>query len=160
MEKEVLEVLSKFGYVVFIDNKPVFTKKFKDLNTETENRSPIATMVMALPSKMATLEEKKAVWNQFIKDADIPHRVTATTGGVYTVRQFNKPAADRLWRIVSDPGIDYDTFVSSTKNYYKTVTYKRLLTNYLLDEVWKDEYEEWKKKGTATTADGSSWIES
>ncbi len=148
-EKELYDILFKHGYAVVVDNKPVLTKKFNDLFPKplTQVVVPPIKETFIYKPLIGFADDKKSVWNQFISDAEIPHRVNATTGGQYTVRQFSKPAAEALYKIVHDPVVDYNVLVASTKNYYKTVTYKILLSKYLLNDVWKDEYAYYQNKG-------------
>lgn len=147
-EKELYDVLFKYGYAVVVDNKPVLTKKFNDLFPKPATQVLAPTLETFIYKPLTGFaNDIKSIWNQFISDAEIPHRVNATSGGQYTVRQFSKPAADRLYKIVHDPVVDYNILVASTKNYYKTVTYKILLSKYLINDVWKDEYAYYQNKG-------------
>lgn len=138
------------GYCVLVNKTIVFTNKVNDeLNgVKASIEKPPTTKDI-----IAGLTDPKSVWNKFIEDAEVPHRVKAPDGGVYTVRQYSIANAKRLVSIINDPKIEYDRLTQSTKNYYATVTYKALLSNYLEKGLWLHEYQEWKgtadkKKGT------------
>ena len=170
--KEVIQWMLDNGYGLLVNNQFVITHKVNEelftkpvtqsvelVKTTNEVVKTSTELVKRVEKKkIVTEDEKKKVWNQFIADSKIPHRVNSGTG-VYTVRQYNLPAANVLWKIVNDPTIDYQRLIDSTNNYYKTVTYKRLLTNYLLNEIWKDEYDNYNKSTVKKSNDGSSIFE-
>ncbi len=155
--KKCAQWLLDNGYAAMIDRVFVLTQKFFTELSIT-NGQTTTTVVKPYTPEVRVLDNKKDVWNQFCTDAEIPHRVTAPGGGSYTVRQYSLANANRLIKIISDPTIDYKTLVESTKNYYKTVTYKTMLSNYFEKEVWRGEYDSWKN-GTTKTYDGSSSFE-
>lgn len=159
MDKELLQFLLDRDYAVVIDSKPVLTKKFKDLFPETITTVPALTTIV-YKEKEEPLDVKKKIWNEFIERISLPHRVVTSTG-TYTIRQFSLPAVNKLIKIIKDPEVNYTTLVESTKNYYNTVTYKILLSKYLLNEVWKDEYTQFEKNKGKPLAinDGSSRFE-
>ena len=130
-------------YAVLHNNHYVLTNKFfKELNLKDGNVQPVIEKPF-IP-EVRVQDNKKDVWNKFCTDAEIPHRVTAPGGGTYTVRQYSLANANRLIKIISDPNIDYKTLVESTRNYYRTVTYKTMLSNYFEKEIWRGEYEMWE----------------
>ena len=59
---------------------------------EVSSNPKIVQVTTKLVQKVASPDEKKTIWNQFVERADIPHRVKASDGGIYTVRQYS-PAA-------------------------------------------------------------------
>lgn len=127
------------GYAIITQNQVVLTKK---LNEELKGKSTITQVPTKVETVVVTnLDDKKAVWNKFIEDAEIPHRVNSPHGGTYTVRQYSQQNANKLARIIA--AVDYNRLVESTKNYYKTVSYKALLSNYLDKDIWKHEYDSW-----------------
>lgn len=144
--KTVIQWLLDNNYGVLINGEFVQTEK---LNKELTNRAPTIVVQTAAetvrvsvpPKSIIAIEDKKELWNKFIADAEIPFRVGSTTGGQYTVRMYSKPAVDKLIEILRKPKVDYKILVASTKNYYATVAYKILLSKYLLNDVWQDEYE-------------------
>ncbi len=161
--KELMDYLVQQEYAVWIDNKPVLTKKFYDIfpppNTEMfiYQRKP-NVILESSKKRVYSAEEKKQIWNEFVDRAEIPFRVKAPGGGIYTVKHYSKPAVDKLISILETKDLDYTKFIESTKNYYKTVTYKLTLQRYLCEEVWEEEYKQWgsKAKQVQTTNDGSS----
>jgi hypothetical protein len=170
--KEVIQWMLDNGYGLLVNNKFVITHKVNDelftkpvtqsvelvKTTNEVVKTPTELVKRVEKKKIVTEDEKKGLWNKFIEDAKIPHRVNSGTG-VYTVRQWNKPASDILYKIVNNPDIDYQRLVDSTNNYYTTITYKILLTNYLLNNVWEDEYNNYSKTTVKKSNDGSSIFE-
>lgn len=146
-KEEVIEELIAQDLIVLMSGQFIFTKKYHLLTNQ--GLALIKTDSVAVLDKphpaLSSADNKKDIWNQFIADTEIPHRVN-TGSGTYTVRQFSKSAVNKLIQIMSDPSVDYKTLVDSTKHYYKTVTYKILLSRYLLEDVWQDEYNEYVKK--------------
>lgn len=140
-------------YLVLIENQLIITKKLTDsLNLPDRRREVVEdSAVTVAPPVTATKVTKKVskdlkqVWDQFIIDAEIPWRVTTPSGEKYTVRQYGPSAAQKLLQIINTEGVDYDTLTASTKYYYKNTTYKAILSNYLLKDLWKEEYNEFKK---------------
>lgn len=170
--KEVVQYLLKEAYIVLINGSPAFTKRFNiELSELTGNltvgkevveiskNSTISTSSLCLA---VTTEKKKEIWHKFVQDAEIPWRVKSTDGGTYTVSQYGASAANKLLAIINNTNVNYDTLVQSTKNYYKTVTYKHLLSKYLLNDLWFQEYTQWEKSNNSSVNkfnDGSNWME-
>jgi hypothetical protein len=153
--KESLNWLIENGYAVIVQNQIVFTKKcaeeLKVMGVTAKTNEDVPTITIAVPVKPEgerPTGDKKEIWNKFIEDAQIPHRVKAPDGGIYTVRQYSPGCALKLFRIIANPEIDYMRLVESTRHYYKTVTYKALLGNYIEKEIWRSEYEAWENKNT------------
>lgn len=168
---EAIKYLLDNDYAILVNNQFVLTQKFKHvLESEgyvaagqTIDLAGTQTTLIQVdtPPKIAKTDDKKELWNKFIKDTEIPWRVKASDGGEYTVRQFSASAVNKLISILSDPKIDYKTLVEATKSYYKTVSYKVLLSNYLIKGFWEEEYNHYlSKKGAMTTpGDGSNRFE-
>ena len=161
--KDCVNYLLENGYGLVVSGQFVITKKLNDdLFNRTPNViTPEPPQVM-IPGKpivtKATLG--KDLWNTFITDAEIPYRVTAPDGQTYTVRQYSPSIAKKLIGMINDPNIDYSILVASTKHYYKTITYKALLSNYIDKEIWLGEYQAWKEnKGKHTANDGNNLFE-
>ncbi len=158
--KQVVQWLLDNKYGLVVNNQFVLTQK---LNQELFDRpitnevavTPIVEAIVIKPvPKVIAPNDRKTIWNEFIERCEIPWRVN-TSSGAYTVRQYNEPAAKKLIAIIKDPLVEYDKLVESTKNYYKTVAYKILLSKYLLNDVWADEYKNYKST-TQRLDDGSS----
>lgn len=134
--KKTIKELIDNGYVVLSNNELIFTSKITlELNgISVQKEKPKAKSVIST-------DQNKEIWNKFIVDANIPHRVKSPTGDVYTVRQYNLAAVKKLISILKTPNISYERLVKSTNNYYNTVTYKNTLSNYLLKEIWEGEYQ-------------------
>ena len=146
--KDVVQWLLSESYAVIVQGQLVITQKCQSEITSLI-APPIEQVLPTVAPKKVTRPpvDVRAIWDKFMEDADIPHRVTAHNGGQYTVKQYSRPAAARLAQIVNDKTIDYKILVESTKNYYKTVTFKQTIGNYIEQEVWRYEYLEWQKKG-------------
>lgn len=154
--KEVIQWLLDNKYGLIVNDQFIITQK---LNQDLFNRSTdsvVATIKVSQMPEIITvsrfidggtpsIDNKKQIWNEFIERACIPHRVKDGKGGQYTVRQYNEPAIRKLISIVKDPNINYDRLINSTKHYYMTVSYKVLLSNYLLKDMWLDEYKNYKE---------------
>lgn len=158
--REAVRWLLDHDYGVMVNGQFHPTQKLHgELGVETPLiMMPIRRAEPAYSTPVSHLTDRKEIWNQFIEDACIPHRVKSPNGGIYTVRQYSLSAVNALVKIISDPNIDYTRFVESTKHYYKTVDYKRILGNYLTDGTWKGEYDEYDKHA-ADTSGGNRWEE-
>lgn len=144
--KETVNWLLEEGYLVLVAGRPVLTAKFEKEVGFVDNTSVVEKMTSReisneLIKPTTYTDNPKEVWNIFIEDASIPHRVSDGKGGQYTVRHWSPTIAKKLMKIISDPKIDYTRLVESTKHYYKTVTYKNILSNYIDKEIWLHEYE-------------------
>lgn len=168
--KQLVEGLLQDGYLILVGGKPVLTAKFeKELGYKSQEvaMTPIqkeivkSENVMNSGDVMKKITDPKLAWNTFILDAEIPHRVKSTDGSTYTIRQYSQSIARKLLKIIQDPKVDYWKLVESTKNYYKTTSYKALLSNYISKDIWMNEYSEWKGTGkTVTLGDGGNRWES
>lgn len=155
--KDVVQWLLSESYVVTVNGELVFTKKcLDDLGTPSVTKVEDSEAPKQLQARPKV--DLKDIWNKFITDAEVPHRVRASDGGIYTVRQFSKGVAARLVAIINK--VDYKILVESTKNYYRTVSYKQLLSNYIEKDLWKYEYDEWlKNKATPMPTPGTNPFE-
>lgn len=125
--REAISKLISSNCLLVVDGQIVVTSKLY----EEFGLSPVG-----IPKDLA-----KVLWYKFVVDAAIPHRVNGGDGRYYTVRQYNRKAAQYLENLVMNEGIDYGTLVSVTKSYYGSNTYKAVLTNYFEREIWRSEYE-------------------
>lgn len=164
--KEITSKLLEEGYLVLVSGKPILTAKFeRELGHEDKAVHPTVegvTKVLELEKNVIIkpttyTDDLKEIWNAFILDCELPHRVSDNRGGTYTIRQYSKGIAGRLKKIIADPKTDYTRLVESTKHYYKTVSYKSILSNYIDKEIWLSEYELWntKIKKDITTGGGN-----
>jgi hypothetical protein len=153
--KDHLQYLLDNKYVVIMDNKPVVTTNFEEAVAKLLDTTP------EKPRKAQTVDglTLKDLWNKFIIDAQIPHRVRNPQGQQYTIRHYTDAASKKLRQIVSDKSIDYNRLIAATKHYYAVTTYKKTLQNYLLGDIWLDEYKEYKVDAIIPTNDGSFSLE-
>lgn len=153
--KRVTAWLLEKGYMIMVSGEPVLTSKlYKELGINKEIKEPTKIQIAA-----KYVNDPKEVWNRFIKDAEVPHRVKAPDGATYTVRQYSQANALRLLRIIQKPEIDYNRLVQSTKNYYQTVTYKALLSNYIEKGLWEHEYDAWNPNQAPPKTSGENPFE-
>jgi hypothetical protein len=155
--KDTAKWLLDNAYMILVHGRPILTAKFeKELgyNRESQEEQVPEESIVPVSSPnnsgdaMKRITDPKDVWNAFIHDAEIPHRVKSTDGSTYTVRQYGASVARKLQKIIQDPKIDYWRLVESTKNYYRVTSYKALLSNYIGKDIWLNEYQEWNKDKT------------
>jgi len=154
------------GYLVLLEDQVVITRKLTDSlhlpEKRQEDRVEVAieaphTTVKVVKATKTINKSLKEIWDQFIIDADVPWRVTTPLGEKYTVRQYGPSAAQKLQQIINTEGIDYNILVQSTKFYYQNTTYKAILSNYLLKDLWLEEYNEFKKGNSTSGEQGNSF---
>jgi hypothetical protein len=154
--KTTLQYLLENKYIVMMAKKPVVTTKFEEeaLKVVDEGITIISkalTKPTTVNTNHYTSDTKKKIWNEFIEQTEIPHRIKTTTG-TYTVRQYSIEAANKLIKILGENTIDQnEIFRQATKNYYKTVSYPILLSRYLKEDAWVLEVKEFVKKPTDET---------
>lgn len=156
--------------MMLVDGRPILTAKFeKEVGYTREGNSTTTVEVVSEPitsptdsgEAMKRVTDLKLLWNTFITDSEIPHRVKTTDGGSYTIRQYGAAVARKLQKIIQDPKIDYWRLVEATKHYYKVTSYKHLLSNYISKDIWFHEYNNWSvSKQQDQVSDGSSRWES
>lgn len=140
--KECLEYMFSNGYLLItIGGEVTITNKLK----RELVKIPLKTNDFSLEGKTATqIATKGEVWEKFMNDAEVPHKVIATDGKSYTVKQWSAQIQQKLISIIQKVK-DYTILTESTKLYYKSNTYKLTFKNYLEREVWKNEYEKYEQ---------------
>jgi hypothetical protein len=152
--KQINEYLVENGYIISIRGRPILTNKyFRDIlkdNSVSVNLPVVQDIkIVKAEQKAVTISAAKQLLKQFAKDACIPHRVPDGRGGEYTVKTFSDPGARafmNIMRRVSSGELDYSILTASTRLYYAKGSYKKTLTNYLVEDVWEAEYDEFKNK--------------
>jgi hypothetical protein len=137
--KAAVDYLLANGYLTMVNGKIVITGKLRrELKLPEQDN-------LVKENKLDNLDvrEEEEVWDKFIKDAQIPHRVIVN-GQSYTVRQYSKEIAKQLVRIVKEVK-DYTILVESTKQYYRSTTYVKTLKNYISERLWKYAYEQYEQ---------------
>lgn len=145
---KAVNYLLENGYLAMINGEITFTGKFK----REFNPVPAKKLEEIFPDTN-TAGTREEIWRKFIKDAEIPHKATATNGKQYTIRQYSPGIANKLMQIIKEVD-DYNVLVESTKLYYKSNSYKKILSNYIDQQIWRDEYERYeqaKKDGKLQT---------
>ncbi len=163
--KETLDWLATNGYLVYVNNSPILTAKlYQELGIINLQSGPTETVEAPKKKKKDDPGKSREIWDKFVEDSKIPWRVT-TNGQTYTVCSFSVAAVNKLISILDDPEVDNEIFIKSVQNYYNSVTFAKTIKNYLIDDVWKFEYNQFKKNGKGSTnivrrdSDGSSKFE-
>jgi hypothetical protein len=143
-----VDFLLKNGYLAQVNGEITLTGKFKRTFNPLESAKAAEVFKESPP-----IFTQKDIWEKFVKDAEIPHRVSNQKGQSYTVRQYSNALANRLAKIIADPDIDYKTLVQSTKNYYRSNAFKFTLHNYFEKEVWKIEYDNYEQEHRNNSVD-------
>ncbi len=133
------------GYLAYINDEITITGKFK-----REFRPIGIARAEQLFPNQPTLISREAIWKKFMEDAGIPHKVTATDGKQYTIRQYSPGIANKLIQIIKSVP-DYNILAESTKNYYASNAYKLTFSNYIDRLVWHEEYERYAKAKASGT---------
>lgn len=155
--KKIVEWLLSNEYLVLVGGKPVPTVRFEReigyvapaeviLTPRQISQELVQQGVVTSSEAIKKLTDPKLVWNAFIADSSIPHRVKSPDGLTYTIRQYGASVARKLMKIIQDPKVDYWRLVESTKHYYQVTTYKQLLSNYIDKDVWRHEYDSYSIK--------------
>jgi hypothetical protein len=152
--KQINEYLVENGYIISIRDKPILTNKyFRDIlksNSVSINLPVVQDIkIVKAEQKAVTLAAGKQLLKQFAEDSCIPHRVPDGRGGEYTVKTYSQEATKAFVSImnrVANGELDYTILTASTRLYYAKGSYKKTLTNYLLEDIWEAEYLEFNKK--------------
>lgn len=129
------------------DGKIVITNKF----TREFRPIPRSTVEQIIPNAPLILSREQ-IFKKFIEDAAIPYKATGTDGRQYTIRQYSAGIADKLIRIIKSVS-SYDILVKSTKQYYQSNSFKKVFSNYIDQNIWRDEYERYEKALASGTID-------
>jgi len=136
--QQALDFLLDNGYLAIVKRKVVVTNKM------TREISQIPLKELEGKQQEMAIAPNKDIWDKFMKDADVPHKVIATDGKAYTVKQFSPQILQKLISIIQQVK-DYHILTESTKLYYRSNAYKLTFKNYLEREVWKNEYEKYEE---------------
>lgn len=78
---------------------------------------------------------------QFIQDAKVPDRLDDGKGNWYDCNKYSEPAMKAFKNIIEKELINYNMLVKSTTLYYASGTsYKKKISNYILDGDWRSDY--------------------
>lgn len=148
-----INYLQDNGYILPINGELTWTNKFK------REYVPIASTSLQLVTPSTSVQEQERVlsvgdvYRQFIKDAEVPYRITTNNGGTYTANAVSANAVREFTRIIKAidregrPIYNYSILVYSTKLYYANPTqFKEKLTNYFIKGTWESQYNEFKEK--------------
>lgn len=132
---------------VTTDGKIVITNKF----TREFRPVPKSRLEEVIPNSPQVISREQ-IFRKFVEDADIPYKASGTDGRQYTIRQYSPGIADKLIRIIKSVD-SYNILVESTKLYYKSNSFKKIFSNYIDQNIWRDEYERYEKNVKAGTID-------
>jgi len=131
----VLQWLLDKQYAIMVGKHLVLTSTlYKDLELIT--KLPEAPVIR----KLSRGEELRELWRTFVTEADIPSIAITQTGGSYFLRPYSESGALELKKVLSTAGVSRQRLIESTKFYYRTVSFKKTLLNYLRDGVWEEAY--------------------
>lgn len=150
-EEEALQLFIEKGYIVSLKGKYQLTGNFH------RNYVPVSTGLVVSNKQIATNSSQAVVTQQeqilgvkellkkFREDAEIPFRISNDGGKPFTANAVSKEGIT-AFRDILKSGVDYQVLVYSTKLYYKTDSFRKGLTNYLVQGDWESYYLEFKKK--------------
>lgn len=156
-QEQLFNALIDNKYVVYKDGQIIVTNDFyrdfgdpsrfqlrKEIEKAAtqpvqENFLPAPQNGITLPLEIETLPE--SVLTKFISDAKIPKKAT-TKNGVYALNKYNVKAEKELIKILKDNKINYKVLVMSTTLYYKSGVMPKTIANYILEGIWRDEYND------------------
>lgn len=90
-----------------------------------------------LPDKYNGVSIKQS-YQFFMDDCKIPHKSEKDI--VYLLREETKESLSVLSKILQNPLIDYNTLVSKTTAYYKTISGIKPVKKYLSEGTWEAVY--------------------
>lgn len=158
MSEELFKLLAKDYYILYLNGELVITNKLLrkfaippllPSTIEPETSKIVQTKAetpVVLPDMLAGLKQIKAEAPntspllKFIKDCEVPEKINTPTGA-YWCNRFSVKAEKELILILSK-GYKYDVLVVSTKLYYKAGGMPKMISNYILDGVWRGCYED------------------
>ena len=142
-EVELIGRLVLEGLVARDGTDFIFTNKYKRLLTGQQK--PLEKE----PEKKAVTEllSPDELLKKFIKDAEIPYRVPSpgNPNRQYTITARSKEAVKKFYDIMLNKRLNYENMVAGTKHYYKFTSYKKTLSNFILEgllDVCTEAYEE------------------
>lgn len=131
--RSAVDYLQSNGYLTIVNGQVFITSKFQ------REVSTVPTEKLVMKEKEVVLT-KKDIWDKFMRDADIPHKATASDGRSYTIRQFSPAIQDTLIKVIKEVD-SYEILTQATKLYYRSNSFKLTFKNYLEREVWRGEYD-------------------
>ena len=96
--------------------------------------------------KKLTKADVENIYIGFINDLKLPKRIEID-GKSYQINSYNEKAAKKFINILFLQKYNLSLFFLATKLYYNNcTTYKKTLTNYILEGIYISEYNELVKK--------------
>lgn len=164
MSRKLFEELAKRHLILYFNGHLVVTNKFLRLfkspplpETNTDRDTPITVPekvaqrpltpeecfpVKQTPNLPAISEELTPVapFLKFIKDCEVPEKVTTRTGS-YWANKYSKKAEQEFFKILKG-GYQMDILIASTKLYYKSGGQPKAISNYILEGTWLSFYQD------------------
>lgn len=138
---EVFKYLVEKGYVLASKDKGyTLSKKFQADVKAMKASSEHGLSVVSKSVSTTTELDWGNLFINFIKDAEVPAKLPDNKGGWYAGNKYSEDAMKKFKQIIGT-GIDYNLLVRSTQLYYKSAnTYKKIISNYILDGDWRTDY--------------------
>lgn len=138
---EVTQWLKDNKYLLDFGGKLYVTSKW--IRDSRKENLPVPAAVAV--TKESVKESGKERFKRFIKEAEVPYRLSDGQGKQYTANAYNSEA-DRVFSKALKEGKNWQVLVLSTKLYYKSNAYKQAIGNYFIKGTWESEYDEFVKK--------------
>lgn len=116
----------------------VLEKEFGKALDEIEIVSTSSGEVTKLPLRVKNMKE---LYMQFILDAKVPARVSASNGFSYDCNVYSKDGEKAFEKIMQRADINYDLLVKATTLYYKSPATKLKIGNFITQGVWETYYQ-------------------
>lgn len=150
-DDELVNQMIERGYMVALKGKYNLTGNFH------RNYVPVSSTGLVVAKKeiatnasqaIVTQQEKvlgiKELLKRFREDAEIPFRISNDGGKPFTANAISADGVKAFGDILKS-GINYEMLVYTTKLYYQSDSYRKGLTNYLVQGDWEGAYMEFGK---------------
>lgn len=140
--KAALDLLVQNGYLEIVKEKYRATKKLNAV-------PPIVTVNTSL-GPLSYDGNWEDFYTRFIMDCKVPKKGESGDGTLYDLNKYSEDAMKRFRDMVTKEGIKYDLLMSVVQTYYKTGSnrYKKTISNYILEGLWRMDYEVMKNQTT------------
>lgn len=135
-------------YLVSINSNIKLTNNLKrDYDTiysgDRSNTSSLVVQQKKPTRQSVSLGDIEVRYKQFQEDACVPFRIVMDNGGQYTSKTKSKKALDIFSKLLSNPDINYQALVLSTRTYYENKKlFRKPLAKYFEEDIWEAYYDE------------------
>lgn len=157
--EEAIELLISTGDIISMKGKYTLTGQFHRDFVPVPKTGLVVSNQLATNSSQAIVTQQdkilsvKELLKKFREDAEIPFRISNDGGKPFTANAIGIDGIKAFEKILKE-GIDYQVLVYATKLYYKSDSFRKGLTNYLVQGDWEVAYLEFKKKLDDGNIDG------